>query len=161
MKCIFKFDQSLSKVKFILKDRSVRFGRASLISQISIKNIVLLYKLFEASCIIQQRYFNILKIFFQCLYARVIMDEIIKYKSIKILRKDRRRSRWCILYICVFVCLWITDRGKLTSKISKPAISSTPIKCCLFCLVSRVSLHFFTNHLNSLSNIAFDMAPTE
>lgn len=49
----------------------------------------------------------------------------------------------------------------LTSKISKPAISSTPMKCCLFCLVSRVSLHFLTKNLNNLSNMALDMAPTE
>lgn len=35
------------------------------------------------------------------------------------------------------------------------------MKCWRFCLVSRVSLHFFTNHLNNLSNMAFDMAPTE
>lgn len=56
---------------------------------------------------------------------------------------------------------YASNRRKLTSKISKPAISSTPIKCCLFCFVSKVSLHFLTNHLNSLSNMALDMAPTE
>lgn len=49
----------------------------------------------------------------------------------------------------------------LTSKISKPAISSTPMKCCLFCLVSRVSLHFLTKYLNRRSNIPLDMAPSE
>lgn len=49
----------------------------------------------------------------------------------------------------------------LTSKISKPAISSTPMKCCLFCLVSRVSLHFLTSHLKRRSNMPLQRAPTE
>lgn len=55
----------------------------------------------------------------------------------------------------------IRIKNILTSKISKPAISSTPMKCCLFCLVSRVSLHFLTSHLNNLSKIPLQRAPTE
>jgi len=35
------------------------------------------------------------------------------------------------------------------------------MKCCLFCFVSSVSLHFLTNHLNRRSNMPLDMAPTE
>lgn len=35
------------------------------------------------------------------------------------------------------------------------------MKCCLFCLVSRVSLHFLTSHLNSLSKTPLQRAPTE
>ena len=58
-------------------------------------------------------------------------------------------------------CMCFKVSQILTSKISKPAISSTPMKCCLFCLVSRVSLHFLTSHLNSLSNMPLQMAPTE
>lgn len=62
----------------------------------------------------------------------------------------------CLLFY-INVMLFII----LTSKISKPAISSTPMKCCLFCLVSRVSLHFLTSHLNNLSNTPLQRAPTE
>ena len=74
---------------------------------------------------------------------------------------DKKSPTWNICsWSCIHV-LYVWYLRKLTSKISKPAISSTPMKCCLFCCVSRVSLHFLTNHLNSLSNMAFDMAPTE
>lgn len=48
----------------------------------------------------------------------------------------------------------------LTSKISNPAISRTPMKNCLGSLVSRVLLIRTTNHLNIRSYTALDKAPT-
>jgi hypothetical protein len=50
---------------------------------------------------------------------------------------------------------------KLTLKISNLAISRTPVKCCLNCFVSSVSLYFLTNNLNRRSNMPLDMAPKE
>ena len=55
----------------------------------------------------------------------------------------------------------VSSARKLTSKISKPAMSSTPMKCCLFCLVSSVRFTFFTSHLNMRSYMALARAPTE
>ena len=49
----------------------------------------------------------------------------------------------------------------LTSKISKPAISSTPINWGRACPVSRVSLQRLTSHLKRRSNTALAMAPME
>ena len=49
-------------------------------------------------------------------------------------------------------------KAELTSKISKPAISRTPIKKFFLSLVSRVSLHMSSTSLKSFSNILLHRA---
>ena len=49
----------------------------------------------------------------------------------------------------------------VTSKISKPAISSAPMKYCLLFLVSRVLLTRATSQLNIFAYTALDRAATE
>lgn len=57
-------------------------------------------------------------------------------------------------------CFFISAGIPFTSKISNPAISRTPMKCCLGSLVSSCWLILVTIQRNSFSYTAFDKAPT-
>ena len=115
-----------------------------------------LFKIFSQISIQNLPFSTIQSEFKQSCLILIFSNFQLLQKDLKFKAKKNLFSRTLLFCFLIFYHLKI-----LTSKISKPAISSTPIKCCLFCLVSSVSLHFLTSHLNNLSNMAFDMAPTE
>ena len=70
-------------------------------------------------------------------------------------------KEYASIYVSDLNDYWKEFRKKLTSKISKPAISSTPMKYCLLFFVSRDWLTFLTSHWKNLSYRDLARAPTE